>query len=197
MSKSTIDSSLLDRALIFAIQAHANIERRGKGFPYIVHPLEVVTIISTMTTDQELMAAAALHDVVEDTEISAKTIANIFGERVASLVIAESEEKTDASWLERKTAALNRLRNSSPDAMMIALADKLSNLRTMAVDYHNIGDNLWNRFHNTDKRFHAWRFHQLCHAMESLNRFDAYKEFCALTLEVFGPEDLSFIPTEA
>ena len=67
MANPYIDSTLLDKALHFAIDAHANSERRGKGFPYIVHPFEVVEIVASITSDQELLAAAALHDTVEDT----------------------------------------------------------------------------------------------------------------------------------
>ena len=57
-----MDTSVLDKAIVFAVKAHAGTERRGKGFPYIVHPMEAVEIVATMTTDQELLAAAILHD---------------------------------------------------------------------------------------------------------------------------------------
>ena len=62
--KKHIDSSLLDRAIIFAVNAHQGVERKGKGFPYIVHPMEAMSIVATMTNDQELLAAAVLHDVI-------------------------------------------------------------------------------------------------------------------------------------
>ena len=52
MANKPLDTSLLDRALVFAVRAHAGTERRGKGFPYIVHPLEAVEIVATMTRDQ-------------------------------------------------------------------------------------------------------------------------------------------------
>ena len=65
----TLDTTLLDRVIIFAVRAHAGTERRGKGLPYIVHPMEAVEIVATMTPDQEMLAAAALHDTVEDTAI--------------------------------------------------------------------------------------------------------------------------------
>jgi len=55
MANKPLDTSLLDRALVFAVRAHAGTERRGKGFPYIVHPLEAVEIVATMTRDQELI----------------------------------------------------------------------------------------------------------------------------------------------
>ena len=58
-----MDTSLLDRAILFAVRCHSGVERRGKGFPYIVHPMEAMAIAATMTADQEVLAAATLHDV--------------------------------------------------------------------------------------------------------------------------------------
>ena len=70
----------------------AGTERRGKGFPYIVHPMEAVAIVSTMTSDQELLAAAALHDTVEDTDVTVEDLRKEFGNRIAALVADESDE---------------------------------------------------------------------------------------------------------
>ena len=114
MANQPIDTELLDRAIIFAVRAHAGTERRGKGFPYIVHPMEAVEIVATMTSDQELLAAAALHDTVEDTDVTLEQIRAEFGERIASLVDAESDIKVggmseEASWRIRKQAAIDRL----------------------------------------------------------------------------------------
>ena len=92
MANKFMDSSLLDKAICFAVRAHQNTERRGKGFPYIVHPLEAVSIVATITPDQELLAAAALHDVVEDTSITLDELRREFGDRVACLVEKESDK---------------------------------------------------------------------------------------------------------
>lgn len=81
MANKYIDTELLDRAIIFAVEAHHNTERRGKGFPYIVHPMEAVEIVSTITGDQELLAAAALHDTIEDTSVTYEQICERFGQR--------------------------------------------------------------------------------------------------------------------
>lgn len=92
MANKYIDTDLLDRAIVFAVQAHHNTERRGKGFPYIVHPMEAVEIVATITPDQELLAAAALHDTVEDTDVTVEQIRAEFGDRIAELVHAESDQ---------------------------------------------------------------------------------------------------------
>jgi myo-inositol-1(or 4)-monophosphatase len=54
MSKPSFNTELLDRAIIFAVHAHAGMERRGKGFPYIVHPMEAVEIVATMRSQKKL-----------------------------------------------------------------------------------------------------------------------------------------------
>lgn len=98
--KREIDTSLLDRAIIYAVHAHQGVERSGKGFPYIVHPLEAVSIVATMTNDQELLAAAVLHDVVEDTPVTVDELRKEFGERVARLV-------DDYGSIDRKRPTIN------------------------------------------------------------------------------------------
>ena len=139
MSEKRLDTQLLDRAIIFAVKAHAGTERRGKGFPYIVHPMEAVSIVATLTTDQELLAAAALHDTVEDTDVTLDRIREEFGDRVASLVADESDTPVadlpeEKSWHARKQAAIDRLSRASRDAKIVALGDKLSNMRAIARD---------------------------------------------------------------
>ncbi|MBR1412565.1 MAG: bifunctional (p)ppGpp synthetase/guanosine-3',5'-bis(diphosphate) 3'-pyrophosphohydrolase, partial [Prevotella sp.] len=74
MANKPFDTRLLDRAIVFAVHAHAGTERRGKGFPYIVHPMEAVEIDATMTSDQELLAPAVLQDTVEDTDTTVEQI---------------------------------------------------------------------------------------------------------------------------
>lgn len=188
--KQHIDTSLLDRAIIFAVKAHQGMERKGKGFPYVVHPMEAVCIVATMTNDQELLAAAALHDVIEDTDTTADDLKKEFGERVAMLVEAESDDKTGGSkaetWHQRKQDTLDRLRNADLDIKIVALGDKLSNMRAIAHDYAVLGDELWNRFTVKDPAEHAWRYHALAEALNDLSDTDAYKEFHTLVNKTFG-----------
>ena len=188
--KQHIDTSLLDRAITFAVKAHQGMERKGKGFPYVVHPMEAVCIVATMTNDQELLAAAALHDVIEDTDTTADDLKKEFGERVAMLVEAESDDKTGGSkaetWHQRKQDTLDRLRNADLDIKIVALGDKLSNMRAIAHDYAVLGDELWNRFTVKDPAEHAWRYHALAEALSDLSDTDAYKEFHTLVNKTFG-----------
>lgn len=199
MANAYIDSSLLDKAINFAVKAHANTERRGKGFPYIVHPLEALAIVATMTSDQELLAAAVLHDTVEDTEVTLDDICAVFGDRVASIVEAESDKfgtvpDEKASWKERKQAAICRLAAAPYDAKIVAMGDKLSNMRAIAADYRKIGDKLWDRFHAPGgKADHEWHYRGLAASLSVLAETDAYGEFTDLIRDVFGNPKPEFI----
>ena len=191
MANKPLDTELLDRAIVFAVRAHAGTERRGKGFPYIVHPMEAMEIVATMTRDQELLAAAALHDTVEDTDVTIEQIRAEFGDRVASLVAAESDEPHQSrdsieNWRARKQAAINRLSSGSRDAKIVALGDKLSNMRAIARDYAEQGDKLWNIFHSNDRKDHEWHYRGLADALSELHDTFAFKEFEHLINEVFA-----------
>ena len=187
MANLPLDTQLLDRAILFAVQAHAGTERRGKGFPYIVHPMEAVSIVATISPDQELLAAAALHDTVEDTDITIETIRAEFGDRIATLVQLESDDRPGASWRARKQAAIDRLASAPRDAKIVALGDKLSNMRAIARDYEEQGDALWDLFHADSPSDHAWHYKGLLEALRELEGTFAFREFEYLVHKVFNP----------
>ena len=196
MANKYLDTDLLDRAIIFAVKAHHNTERRGKGFPYIVHPMEAVEIVATMTSDQELLAAAALHDAVEDTDVTVEQLRETFGDRVAELVHAESDQldgqvftgaaNEAETWHQRKQAAIDRLAMASHDAKIVAMGDKLSNMRAIWRDYQMKGDELWQIFHVKDKASHEWHYRGLAASLKELEDTFAYREFVRLIDEVFA-----------
>ena len=190
MGEKKIDTSFLDKALIFAIKAHSGVERRGKDLPYIVHPMEAVAIVATMTKDQEILAAAALHDVIEDTEYTVENIRKEFGERVANLVSSETdlvvEGKSESdSWKERKQYAIERLAKLDRDAMIVSLGDKLSNARAMLQDYEELGEELWDKFHVNDPKLHKWHYEGLRDSLSELKGTYAYEEFCEIIDKLF------------
>ncbi len=193
MVNGPLDTELLDRAIVYAVNAHAGTERRGKGFPYIVHPMEAVAIAATMTSDQELLAAAALHDTVEDTEVTLDDIRREFGERVASLVADETDVQVEgadraSTWHARKQAAIDRLARASHDAKIVALGDKLSNMRAIARDYAALGEGIWNLFRVHDSKEHEWHYRGLAQSLSELSDTFAYKEFEELVNKVYGHE---------
>ena len=163
--------SMIENAIIFAVNAHAGTKRKGKDRPYILHPIEVMTIAAGITEDEEVLAAAVLHDTIEDTGVTRREISDAFGERVAALVDSESENKRtglppESTWQLRKQETIDHLITAERDVKLIALGDKLANLREIARDYAVLGDALWARFNQKDKKLHGWYYRSVFQALE-------------------------------
>ena len=180
-----MDTTLFDRAAQFAIEAHRGAERRGKGFPYIIHPMEAAAIVATITNDLEMLAAAILHDTVEDTDTTIEQIETLFGPRVAHLVHIETAQK-GVSWRGRREVQMERIRQADRDCKIVAMGDKLSNLRAIALDCRMLGDSLWSRFHAPDgKKDIEWYYRGLASALDELVDTPPYHEFLTLLEETF------------
>ncbi len=183
-------SKLIDKAILYATEKHKDVNRKGTTIPYIVHPLEAMSIAATMTSDEEIIAAAALHDVVEDTDTTYEDIKKEFGKRVANIVASESKNmlegySKDLSWYEVKNLELKHLINESVDAKIVALSDKLSNMRNIHNDFYLHGDDFWNRFNEKNPELHRWRFYELLKCFDELKETMAYMEFEHLVKDTF------------
>lgn len=183
--------SLMDRAIIFATRAHSGTFRKGTNIPYIVHPIEAAAIVATMTDDPDVIAAAVLHDVVEDTDATVDEIRFFFNDRIAGLVEAESENKRrdlppQETWMLRKMETLEFLRTkANREAKMLALADKLSNIRAIHRDQKIVGDKLWERFNEKRKERHGWMYRQVADALSDLQDTLAWQEYEELVRKTF------------
>ena len=176
---------MIEKAVKFAIKAHEGQFRKGSTIPYIIHPLEVCTIVSLMTEDMDVRIAALLHDTVEDTAVTIEEIEKEFGAKVATLVGKESEDKSK-SWNERKMHTIEHLKSESIEVKMIALGDKLSNIRTSARDYLSLGDEFLLRFNEKDKVRQGRYYFGLLEALKDLENSGFYKEYEKLVNFVFG-----------
>lgn len=187
------EETVFERAIAFALSAHHGMVRKGTSTPYIVHPMEAASIAASMTNDESVLAAAVLHDVVEDTPYTMEDIRNRFGERVASLVSSDTEDKMESlppenTWLARKTATIEYLKRATREEKIIVLSDKLSNIRSCRKEQLLIGDKLWERFHEKRKAKHGWYYTSVLHAVDELKDEFAYLEYKRLIEEVFGQE---------
>lgn len=176
--------NILEEAIIYATVMHQGKVRKFKGIPFILHPLEVAQILSTMTDDQEVIAAGILHDIVEDTDGTLQEIGKRFGKRVAFLVSSESEEEypgeeKSATWRRRKEGFLRVLRSSTDTGVkMLWLADKLANIRSLAQMYSEMGEAIWQELHQSDPAIQRWYYQSVAEALElNLNKTGAFKEF--------------------
>ena len=182
---------LVSEAIIFAVKAHDGMRRKKNKSPYILHPMEAAVIVSTMTNDQEVIAAAALHDVVEDAGIKMETIEEIFGARVRELVESETEDKRAdrppvETWKIRKEESLLVLKNTENlDVLRVWLGDKLANMRSLYREWKHEGDAMWNNFNQKDPKMQAWYYCTIAELTSRISETSAWIEYKALTDIVF------------
>jgi myo-inositol-1(or 4)-monophosphatase len=144
-----------------------------------------------MTDDQELIAAAALHDVVEDADISIDEIEEKFGKRVRELVQAETEDKRAdlppaETWRIRKEESLEVLKNASDIAvLMVWIGDKLANMRAIYREWKVKGDSMWQKFNQKDVNEQAWYYSSIAKYTSRLSNYSAWIEYKTLTEIVF------------
>ncbi|MCI8836766.1 MAG: bifunctional (p)ppGpp synthetase/guanosine-3',5'-bis(diphosphate) 3'-pyrophosphohydrolase [Hungatella sp.] len=176
---------MIRKAAEFAARAHEGALRKGSKIPYISHPMEVAMIVALMTDDQDLIAAAYLHDVIEDAGVTYQELEQKFGSRIAELVRQESEDKSK-SWVERKQATIDRLITAGKEDRILAFGDKLSNLRSTAKDYMVVGDEIWQKFRAKDKNLQAWYYESMVDSFAVFREHPFYREYLWLLNMVFG-----------
>ena len=188
--KDNKELNLLEKATVFAMMKHEGQTRKGSLVPYIVHPIEVASVVQTMTKDENVIAAALLHDTLEDTETTYEELVYNFGEVIADLVRHETENKraelpASETWEIRKSEQIEHIKNASLEVKMLALSDKLCNLRAIHSDYEKVSDIVWEKFNQKDKQKQRWYFSEISQATKELSEFDAYAEFGELIKKVF------------
>ena len=184
--------NLVEKAIIFATKAHAGQRRKIDDIPYILHPLEVATIIATMTKKEEVIVAGLLHDTLEDTNVTKNEILKEFGPYVFELVCSETENKTKTedktkTWQRRKEESIEELKHTPNIYVKILwLADKISNLRSMQRNYDMYGDKMWSFFNQSDPKMHKWYYEGVLDSIADLKDTSAYKEYVGLVNYLFG-----------
>ncbi|MFC3884533.1 HD domain-containing protein [Bacillus songklensis] len=151
---------LIDKAIQFAAVAHEGQYRKGTMIPYIIHPVSVGFLLQKIGCEEEVIAAGILHDTVEDTDIELEDIKREFGERVALLVLSVSEPDKTLPWEERKAHTIESLQKAGEDTIIITLADKTHNLRTLLLDLQEQGEAVWEKF-KRGKEKQSWYHHSI------------------------------------
>ena len=137
---------MLEEAIRVAATAHGDQKRKGTEIPYITHPMSVAIILSQAGYAEEVLAAAVLHDTIEDTHLTLDEIRLLFGHRVAAIVEGCSETDRDLPWEERKQHTLEHLKTASREIRAVSCADKLHNARSILADKRAVGEQVWDRF---------------------------------------------------
>lgn len=183
-------SKIVNEAIIFATKYHDGQLRDSTHIPYILHPLEAGMIVAGIKEDDELIAAAILHDTLEDTSATVDDLRKLFSQRVIDLVMGDTENKreelpSELTWDIRKQETIDYLNNKATlDEKIVCMGDKLSNIRAIHRDYNTIGDKLWKRFSAPMNR-QAWYYLSLIECFKDLKDTEAFKEYKYLAEDVF------------
>jgi (p)ppGpp synthase/HD superfamily hydrolase len=134
-------SPLVRAALDKARAAHAGQVRNGSGgMPYVEHPIAVASLLDEHGYGEEVLAAALLHDVIEDSETTLDELRELFGDEVAGMVGALTDDESIEPYRERKAEHRERVAAAADGAHAIYGADKLTNVRTLRAAYEDEGD---------------------------------------------------------
>lgn len=185
---------MIEKAICFAAEYHKGATRKGNHIPYIVHPMETMMLVSKMTDDTDVICAAALHDVIEDTPCTPEILKENFGERITSLVVSESENKRkgqpkEDTWRIRKEENLLHVKDAPIESKIIMLADKVSNLRSTVRDFRENGSDIWEKFNMKDEAQQAWYYKSVANVLSDLSYLPAYQEYVYMLEEVFDGVD--------
>jgi (p)ppGpp synthase/HD superfamily hydrolase len=151
-------SPLIEDAYRLAADAHSGQRRKDDGSPYISHPVTVAQVLHDAGFREQVVAAALLHDVVEDTDLSTEEVAERFCDEVAELVDAMSEDEGIEDFADRKREHREQVEGAGAEAVAIYVADKLSNLQDLRTVYGEEGEAVASRFAAPlDVRVELWR----------------------------------------
>jgi len=146
--------SLIDTAARIAAIAHKNQRRRQNDIPYIMHPTSVALLLSQHDFPDAVVAAALVHDVLEDTDFPEEELRTAMGEEVMAIVDAVTNDNL-LPWEEKKLAYIESVKQSPEGAKAVATADKIHNLRDLLNAYEEQGEALWKNF-NAAKEKKLW-----------------------------------------
>ncbi len=153
-----------NEAFLFAARMHAAQKKKGTDVPYLFHVMGVASLVLEAGGDEEMAVAALLHDVVEDCGgvPMLKEVRRRFGRRVAHIVdgCTDAYATPKPPWRERKEQYIQRLRNEDDEVRLVSAADKLHNLRSILVDYRELGEPFWERF-NGKREGTLWYYRTL------------------------------------
>ena len=181
----------LEKAYRYAANAHHGQYRKGTKIPYFAHIITTVNYCIELTDDVEVIQAAILHDTVEDTSVTLQDLRREFGERVARIVEADTEDKrrdkpAPETWEIRKQETILHLADKSYEAKLVMLADKTANAESLLKEWEQIGDAVWNKFNMRDKKKQEWYFRSVAGCLAEFSDTSVMKKLMEYIDTLFG-----------
>jgi (p)ppGpp synthase/HD superfamily hydrolase len=129
-TKNILDFDLINKAIYWARKYHGE-QKRKSGEPYYSHPLEVAYMISEHKLKTDVIVASILHDIIEDTEVTAGMIFDNFGQRIAEMVDRLTRDRPDGTKLTIEEVITNAYKKADKEVLLIKLIDRLHNMQTI------------------------------------------------------------------
>lgn len=159
-----------EEALLYATRLHAGQTRKGSAIPYVSHLMTVAALALEYGGTEDEAIAALLHDAVEDQggPATRAEIERRFGPRIAAIVdgCTDSDQHPKPPWRDRKEAYIKHLRRAPASVRLVSACDKLHNARSLARDYRDCGESLWDRF-SGGREGTLWYYRQIVETLRS------------------------------
>lgn len=185
--------SLIDQAIAFAAKAHEGQHRKTGNVPYIAHPVAVAMMLQAMGCGEAIIAAALLHDTVEDSNVDPAEIRSKFGDEVADIVAGCTElPKSSYRWEVRKNHHIESLRQASLAVKLVTAADKYHNLNHLLSGRPVSDPAVWHHFSRGVEQ-QAWYYRSIVESiLTGVGQSEQYPIFD--TLAQFVNEVFAGIP---
>lgn len=175
-------TTLAEKALQIALAAHAKQVRKIDHSPYIVHPIMVAMKLARYGFRDEVVAAALVHDVLEDTQYGRDALVEALGEEVVLLVDAVSEDKS-LPWEDRKRLYIETVRAATDEVKAISASDKIHNAESLIDGYEKVGSDMWQNFTRTREQ-QLWFQHEMLAMLQSSWKHPLVEEYADVVAQL-------------
>lgn len=194
MTIKLVSSSLIKNAVYFAAEQHDGQYRKGVRVPFFAHPVLVAFGVLQYTQDEKTLAAAILHDVLEDCpNVTEKKIEKIFGKEICKIVtevtFVKGKNDKNKTWKDRKKTNINKIKNASREALLIIASDKICNMKGYFEFAQLNGQKELSKLFNGSLEDHFWYYDEILLILKSklirhpiVREYDRILKYYKLTL---------------
>lgn len=174
-------------ALTVAMMLHGEQVKKKTNIPYLAHLLAVTALVLEHGGDEEQAVAALLHDAIEDAGAEVRPLVARFGSRVAAIVegCTDTDVQPKPPYRERKQRYLEHLAHAPDDVILVCMADKLANVRSIIADFRVVGDRIWERF-SGGKSGTLWYYREIVNVCAQKTRSALFHELERAVRELEG-----------
>jgi (p)ppGpp synthase/HD superfamily hydrolase len=174
--------SLIERAARIAAIAHKEQLRKGEDIPYIVHPFMIAILLTSYEFPEPVIAAALVHDVLEDTDFPEVQLRKEMGEEVMTILAAVTNDDS-LSWEGKRKKYIETVRAGSDGVKAVATADKIHNAQSLLAGAAKQGPDVWHNF-NAGREKKLWFENEMLSMLQETWRHPLVDEYAALVAEM-------------